>query len=232
MEITNEIKVGPGPEALPPAGHKRRETLKKRQAKLDQIADGLINNTDVPVYSVNPDAIKEEPEILKHFDFASAVFAVSNPVEGKVYFWCRDDRTAIAQKQTEARMWLGAGARGWEMVGACSCAPDSNHKDGCVYPECRELIASDGRRIIGDTCLMRIDMDEYIRINKRMTLVVQYKENNFSETLSDFVSRHEGLVSVVSGAGDPRDLYAQQYGGKLVKAGFDERGRGITTKGR
>ena len=230
MKYGNEINVGPGVEALPPKGHARNEVLKKRSANLDAIADGLINSTDAPVYSVSPEAIKEEPEILKHFDFAAAMFTVSNPVAGKVYFWCRDERTAIAQKQAEARMWLGVGAKGWEIVGNCSCA-NEKHDESCVYPECQELKAADGRRIIGDTCLMRLDYDEYVKIHKRMLLVVQYRDNNFSESLSDFVSRHEGLVSVVSGQGDPRDLYTAQYGNKLVRAGIDERGRGIT-KGR
>lgn len=201
-----------GTDSLPPAGHERREVLKRRTSRLDVIAEELVNNTDVPVYAVDPAKLKEEPEILQHYDFASAVFAVSHPVAGKVYFWCRNERNAIAQKQTEARMWLGAGCKGWEIVGNCSCVGDK-HDAGCPYPECPELKNPEGYRAIGDTILMRIDHDEYVKIHKRMTLVVRYRENNFSEKLSDFVQRHEGLVHVVSGQDDPRNLYAKQFGG-------------------
>lgn len=202
------IVAGPGEAALPAAGHKRRETLKKRTDKLSTIADGLMNNTDAAIYSVNPDALKEEPEILKHLNFADHTFDVTNPVRGKVYFWCFDRPQPIAQKRTEAKMWLGPQAAGWEIVGACSCAPGSKHlpKD-CVFPEAREVIAADGRRVIGDVFLMRMDLAEYTRMHKRMMLVQRYRESNVPEPLADFMQRHEGLVQVVSGNETPEQLY-------------------------
>jgi hypothetical protein len=224
------LKAGPGVEGLPPAGHQRREVLKKRTDRLDAIAEGLVNNTDVPVYAIDPEKLKEEPEILKHYDFVNGMFTVTNPMKGKVYFWCRDDKVDISRKKAEARAWLGPGSKGWEIIGNCSCVGE-NHLASCPFPECPELKEVDGRRRIGDTILMRIDYDEYVRIHKRMTLVVQYREGNPEETLSEFVRKYEGMVTVVSGNADPRDLYTQKIGGgPLMKAHPDERGRGITKR--
>src|SRR5713101_2524442 len=100
------IKVGPS--KLPPRGHKRDEELRVRKDNLDRIAEHLMNNTDAQTYAIDPEKLKEEPDILRHFNMANQMFEVSAPVPGKVYFWCRDDRNAVAQKQSEARMWLGA----------------------------------------------------------------------------------------------------------------------------
>jgi hypothetical protein len=210
------IKIGPS--KLPPRGHKRNEELRVRKDNLDRITDHLMNNTDSQTYAIDPEKLKEEPEILSHFNMANQMFEVSNPVKGKVYFWCRDDRNAVALKQSEARMWLGSTVKGWEVVG-----------NGESFPESLELKAVDGRRIIGDTFLMRIDLDEYTRIHKRMLVVQKYQEMNLQESLGAFVERYEGLVSVTAGNADPAALYAQSHGGnKIFRVTPDPRGIGIT----
>jgi len=200
------IKAGPGREALPPAGHLRREMLKARTDNLDAMAEKMLNETDAPLYAVDPAKLKEEPEILRHLNFASMMFEVTDPVPGKVYLWERDtndDHSPIARKRAEARMWLGAGARGWEVVSGTG--PD--------MPESRELLQADNTRRIGDVLLMRIDRDEYIRIQKRIMLVTRFHEANVAEKLSDFVRRNEGLVKVIQGNAEPRELYQREHPG-------------------
>src|SRR5882672_9112725 len=110
MAGLKSIKLGPGVEALPAAGHARKEMLKKRMANLEQAADEMVNNTEAPIYSMDVSKLKEDPEILRHYDVSMHMFKVSKAVAGRVYFWERDtasDHSAIARKQAEARMWLG-----------------------------------------------------------------------------------------------------------------------------
>lgn len=210
MADSAPIQVGPGPESLPPAGHARREVLKARKQRLDEIAEGLAANTDMPVYAVDPKKLKEEPEILKHYDFVNQQFSVSHKVAGKVYFWCRDERTAIAQKQTEVRMWLGANAQPWEIIG-----------NGPEFPECPDLKGADGYRRIGDVILMRLDLDTYTALHKRMAVVQRYRETSLNESLTEFEKRLGAKVSVLAGSDDPRNLYRKNVpqGGPLVHAG-------------
>ena len=221
-----------GIATLKPAGHARNEQLKKRADNLATIADGLMNNTESGVYAVDPDKLKEEPEILKHLNFSDFAFEVTRPVPGFVYFWCFDRPTAISMKRAETRMW--GVARGWEIVGNCSCLCDSNgrekHGKDCPYPESLEVKAADGRRVIGDVFLMRMDLNEYTKMYKRMLLVQRYRESNIPEPLSDWVKRHEGLVKVTSGNKEPADLYRDinKDGGPLQHS---FRGKMVTADG-
>jgi hypothetical protein len=199
-----------GIATLKPAGHARREQLKMRAAALEVQAEAMQNATDGATYAVDPAKLREEPEILRHMDTTNFMFKVTNPVAGKVYFWERDtttDHSAMARKQAEARMWLGAQARGWQVVN--STGPD--------MPESMEVLSADNCRRIGDVLLMRIDLDEYERIQKRILLTVRFRESNIAQKLGDFVRENEGRVSVIEGNADPQTLYAQKTGSKLVK---------------
>jgi hypothetical protein len=204
------LKQPDGIATLKPAGHARREQLKARAEALDIQAAEMLKATDGATYAVDPEKLKEEPEILQHMDMHSFMFKVSKPVAGKVYFWERDvphDHSAVARKQAEARMWLGAEAKGWQVVNEVS---DS-------MPEAMEVLAADNCRRIGDVLLMRIDLDEYTRIQKRILLSVRFRESNIAQKLSDFVRENEGRVSVIEGNADPQTLYAQKTGSSLVK---------------
>ena len=214
------IPQAPGIATLKPRGHSRREQLKKRTDGLAKRAEVMMNATDAQTYSVDPEKLKAEPEILKHLNFSDMAFEVTSPVVGKVYFWCRDEPNAISMKRIEARMWLGAQSKGWEIVGAEASG---------TYPEAMELKAVDGRRVIGDVFLMRIDLDEYTKIHKRMLLVQKYRETNIPEPLSDWVTRHEGLVTVRSGNKEPQELYKDVQRGGALQHAF--RGKMVTADG-
>jgi len=202
------IKVGPGVEALPAAGHARRETLRKRAAKLQKVAETMLDQTELPIYAADPKKLKEEPEILRHMNQASFMFDVSNKKPGFVYFWCRDAHYDISVKKAESRMWLGPNFPGWEIVANCGCAIGSKHPVGsCEFPESRELIDVNGYRSVGDVKLMRIPLDSYERIQKNILLASRYKEANIPETMSDFIAHNKGLVKVVSGHAEPDELY-------------------------
>src|ERR1700675_1238001 len=136
LKQVGTIKLGPGVEALPAAGHARKEMLKRRMANLEKVGEERLNRTDAQMYSIDPAKLKEEPEILRHYDVSLHMFKVSNPVEGRVYFWERDAQDAIARKQSEARMWLGdfEHPRGWQVVSG------KQHADGTKFPESRELM--------------------------------------------------------------------------------------------
>ena len=194
---------------LLPAGHARREQLKKRAEALEIQAESMMKATDGATYAVDPEKLKEEPEILRHMDMTNFMFKVTKPVPGKVYFWERDvphDHSAVARKQAEARMWLGAEARGWQVVN--STGPD--------MPESMEVLSADNCRRIGDVLLMRIDLDEYTRIQKRILLTIRYKESNIAMKLSEFVQANEGRVSVIEGKEDPRTLYQRANPGHTL----------------
>lgn len=204
------LKQPDGIATLKPAGHARREQLKARADALNLQAEVMQANTDTATYAVDPEKLKAEPEILRHMDPTNFMFKVTKPVAGKVYFWERDvvhDHSAVARKQAEARMWLGAEARGWQVVNEVSDA----------MPESMEVLAADNCRRIGDVLLMRIDLDEYTRIQKRIMLQNAYRESNIAMKLGDFVRENEGKVQVYEGNVDPQTLYAQKTGSRLVK---------------
>ena len=206
------IKAGNGIAGLKPAGHARREQLKARTDNLAEMADRAVNATDAQIYSVDEEKLKEEPEILRHLDMSTFMFKVNNPVPGKVYFWERDtatDHSAVARKQAEARMWLGNSAKGWQVV----CGAPETHPE---FPEAPELVQVDGVRRIGDVILMRIDLDEYTRIQKRILLATRFKESNIAMQLGEFVRQNEGMVSVIEGKEDPRVLYAREHQGRQL----------------
>lgn len=216
MKYGKAIKLGPGVEALPAAGHARKEMLKRRMANAEKVAEEMVNATDGQVYSVDPKKLREEPEILRHYDVSLHMFKVTKAVPGRVYFWERDttdDHSAIARKQSEARMWLGdyESPRGWNVVSGIGNGTKNPKWDEDSYPESPELRQADGVRRIGDVILMWIPLHEYERIQKRIMLATRFKEANISQKLSDFVREHEGLVKVISGPADPQTLYRKAH---------------------
>lgn len=211
LEKASPIVVGPGETALPPAGHKRREALKKRAERLEQVADAVVNAVDAPVYKVDPKLLKEDPEILKHFNPQMNAFEVSNPKPGYAYYWeCYTVPQALTRKRGEVRLLLGPSYHGpgWEVVGACSCV-GNKHGNDCPFPEAQELKQADGTRKIGDVMLLRIPLDTYIEMQKRVLLMVRFKEMNISETFTEFVDKYGGRVRTIRGSRDPRQLYAE-----------------------
>lgn len=198
-----------GIEGLLAAGHGRREQMKRRLDNLHESAERMLENTDTAMYAIDPAKLKEEPEILKHLNTTSCVFEVTNPKPGYVYLWEREKSDAIARKKTEARIWLGPGHPGWEVVSSAA------------EPECHDLLTAEGTRRIGDTILMRITTESYILIQRRQALMRRFREANIPQSLQDFMRQHEGLVRVVQGNDTPQNLYRQAVpgSGPLVHGG-------------
>ena len=188
-----------GLSTLKPAGHARREQLRNRSEALQAQADAAVK--ELEIYGVDPKKLKAEPEILKHMNPANYMFEVTNPVEGKVYYWERDDHSMIAARKAVARGTLGAGHPGWEVVTG-------------DMPECADLKHVDGSRKIGDVVLMRIDIESYVLINKRRMVLEAFRNSNISTDLKRFVEENEGKVQVISGNEDPRTIYARENPGR------------------
>ena len=183
--------------SLPPSGHARREVLKQRTARLQEVAERVSAESEI--YSIDPEKLKEDPEILKHFDFQNQQFEVTHAQKGYAYLWERDDHRAIAFKKAQARFFLGPRMPGWEVV------------NSTVDPEAKELIQADNTRRIGDTILLRIKLDSYIEIHKKIALMNKFKEQNIPERLSEYVERYDNLVQVHPIVGmSPREYFARK----------------------
>lgn len=198
---------------LPPPGYFRQEELKRRLEQLERVAEKLTSQGNI--YKVDPSKLKEEPEILKHFDFVSQTFTVTNPRPGYAYFWERNHPTAIALRQQQGRYFLGnAHLPTWEVVTSCGCAGDKHGSD-CSAPEAQELKQADGTRRIGDVILMRIPLEAYELIHKRMGVMQKIAdERNAREALSELVQSREGAVKLHLMHEDPR-RYFEKHSAKV-----------------
>jgi hypothetical protein len=137
-------------------------------------------------------------------------FEVSKPKPGYVYYWERDDHRMISYRRAQARFMLGPNAPGWEVVASSA------------DPEAKELIMPDNTRKIGDVVLMRIRLESYVEIQKRIALMTRFKEANISEKLSDFVREHGGLVQVHTMVNESPREYFGKKGTTLVHTDAQE----------
>ena len=199
-----------GIQTLKPAGHARREQLARRADKLAKAAEILTKQAEI--YSIDREKLKEEPEILAHFNFADKAFEVSNPKKGMAYYWERDDSRMISWRKGQARLFLGPNHPGWEVVSGHDSSCDAGKLAGKrCHCEAAELIQADGTRKIGDVLLMTIPVESYVHIQKRILLMQKFRESNIAQKLSDFVRENEGLVQVHTMVGQsPREYFGKK----------------------
>lgn len=130
---------------LPPAGHERREELKRRMDALTKEAEHIASEMEIE--GINPKALDIDNEIADHFDPATSMLDVSDANPSYVYRWEQAD---LYNRQ--GNIWVTTRkAEGWEVVSGSD-------------PEAKNCRQVDGTRRVGDAILMRIRKDRYIAL--------------------------------------------------------------------
>lgn len=187
------------PTTLPPAGHQRTETLKKRQDKLDEKAE--TQAAQLQTGTIDPEVLKAERELMNQMDST----LVTNADPGYHYTWVNfQSYHGWAVKSKLA-------FRGWEVV--------SGEMKEAV--ECRQV---DGTRKLGDVLLMRISIDRY---NILQALEAEDR-NKFNQTPTSSLSaladkyRDKGLILRVNDSRDLKTMEARHRGAMAATEQFDK----------
>lgn len=202
-----------GIETLKAPGYNRAEQLKKRADKLARTAEILTKDSEI--YSIDRSKLKEEPEILKHFNFLANAFDVSNKKPGYVYYWERDDTRMISWRRAQARHLLGPNHEGWHVVSGHDGQCMGGSKCKC---EANDLIQADGSRTIGDVKLMAIPLDSYIAIQKRQLMMQKFLEASIPQKLEDFMRENEGLIQVHNIVGETVEQHFAKQGAPIQRS--------------
>ena len=130
-----------GTATLPPAGHARKEVLKKRKDTLEHKAEEMAGQVEVG--AIDPKSFEVSREIGGRFDELQVVGALPQ----YAYKWVQIDyptnsRGKMARLET---------INGWEVVTG-------------DMPEAPDLRQADGTRRLGDVILMRIRRDRFEKL--------------------------------------------------------------------
>lgn len=153
---------------LPPAGHKRTEELKRREASLNEQAEQEMNQ--VERHAIDPEKLKLDNEIQQHFDEFNEL-AVTNPDPSYVYCWTNAGYNGLFVKLKMAEHW--------EVVQG-------------DMEEAREHrgIAADTTRRVGDVILMRIRKDYYKRLLRQRQAKAERNLNGITSNLQDLAHKY------------------------------------------
>jgi hypothetical protein len=163
-------KGGGGVETLPPPGDARREVLDARQDQLDEAAEAPLDEGQAEVNAINPKALRVESELASQFN----ALEVSGALPEYRYLWCY-----TGQHGTVIKWQL---AQGYEVVQGEM--PEAMEQKG---------LAGDTTRRIGDTILLRIRLDRYLRIERARQQRQQAQEASSAAGLYALAEKHPAI---------------------------------------
>src|SRR6266571_3789042 len=176
---------------LPDAGYSREEELLKRQDELEQKLAQLTDskNGGVDTAAVDPSKLEKENEILTFIERGS--FPVRNPDD--LYEYCAVQRDQFG-KFGGVHIFKKR-AQGWEIV---------RYGD----PEEWGVKSPEGYCVIGDTILMRVRKDIYLRLHRRGQQIADLRRSAADHELRQVgdKARSRGIITTVDEAVDDRQL--------------------------
>ena len=156
--------------ALPPAGHERREELKRRTDDLEQQADEKYAD----VGKIPEDALAPDREIQSHIRKSHLEIGTDHPyLKTKWVNYVNQNGSMVWQAKSE----------GWSVASVVE------------FPEAADLKREDGTIRVGDVLLMCIRIDQYLLNEKRAEakrLRQQYGVEAEIHDLAANVNRAEG----------------------------------------
>lgn len=164
-----------------PAGHERSEALKQAADTLAEEAEVLADSLDIG--AINPDALREEPEVVRMLMDSSRV---TSRVGGYEYCWARP-----GVQVDEKLSWSIGGDLVWQVVKG-------------DMPECLERKDEFGRRRMADVILLRAKKELYDRLQKEHEFLHERRVDASIRTLEDLADRQN--IRVHDFRGDPSQL--------------------------
>lgn len=168
-EQINEAVETKGTEALPDAGWKRDEVLKRRQANLEEEAEELAEK--LLIGAIDDKHFQVDREIAQRLEYLH----VENARDDMAYYWANfvsDHGKQVTDKKTQ----------GWEVVSGT----------GKDCPEAPDCIDADGTRRLGDVLLMRISRERavYQRALERVESLRKRSMHLNTDQLAEMAARH------------------------------------------
>lgn len=161
---------GTATSALPPAGHERKETLKRRADVLEQQAEAQHANME----SIDPDAFEIERELAGHFNQLD----VTGADPAFCYKWVNfSSNNGLALREAVAP------PERWQVVTG-------------DMPEAIELKAVDGTRKLGDVLLVRMPKSRYAIIEKVRADKAARQLQGHESNLRAMGQRHQKHIKV------------------------------------
>lgn len=172
--------AAPGTAILPPAGHARKEELKKRTDILEAKAAHDFANVE----AIDPDAIEIERELAQHFNELN----VANAEPGFVYKWVNyTSNGGIAIRQAIAP------PERWQVVTG-------------DMPEATDLKASDGTRKLGDVMLVRMPKKRYDILERLRAEKNARQQQGHESNLRELARRNPKAVKVYGSEDMPESV--------------------------
>jgi hypothetical protein len=163
-----------GDSSLPPPGDERKEILSMRRDDLEKLAEEAA----IGAVAFGKEAFEVDREI-QH----GLANALTNLQEDK-YVYC-----LVCDRMNGADVWTKKTA-GWEVV--------ANQEDAVEAPGIK---TSEGYRRIGDTILMRISKDQYVKIRAKQNLKTIQRDAAVSaqilEVAEEAVRKSDGAVRLI-----------------------------------
>lgn len=183
---------------LPLAGYKRREELAERHDTLQEMAEGLDKET------IPEKALEEDREIQYMIQEQSAL-EVSNKNPEFIYAWVFTGLGGqmIVRQRVKGRNLSGMRG-GWMVV-------QGNDPEALEF---KTRGSADTTRVVGDTILMKIHMDDYELIERYEAYKRQMQQEGINSQLQELGDKHRGKGLIVHT--DVEGGFASGKGGSIM----------------
>ena len=197
-----------GTVGLPPAGHARREELKKRTDTLAPQAEAA-NAAVEGATAVDWSRVEPEREIMQYRDELS----VSNKQDDYCYAWVNVDYPLNA-KGLKVREKLAL--KGWDVVKGDN-------------PEAIELKQTDGTRRLGDVILMRVKRDRFLELEAAEAAKRKAQQQSVTSNLEQLGQkyRRHGLIVHAGSNLNPDMLNVMQNRARGAMAAREQLDQGL-----